>query len=440
MDLLNGKIKNIYFKYFAAAFGSAFIASIYSLVDLAMVGHYHGPIGTEAMVVASPMWNILYSLGILSGLGGAVLYSNEKGKGNDPNPMFSLSFAVTAVFSIVAWLGLIFFDTELMLFFGATEDNLALALQYVKPFKIAAPLLVFSQFLSAFLRNDNSPALATAAVLGGGIFNVFGDWLFIFGLDMGILGAGTASTMGVLITNLIMCSHFFSKKNTLKLSRIKNPLKGTLTLIITGAPSAFTDIAMGILNIVFNRQIIKYLDGNALSVYAVIVNISTFVQCCAYSVGQASQPIISINYGAKKPKRISEILRYAIFSSIAFAVFWTALVFLIPKGLIYLFMTPTEGVLAVAPPMLRVYALSFLLLPFNIFATYYFQAVMKPATSFIISLARGLVLSCALLFLLPSISPSLLWYAIPISELVTAVFAVFMMKASKRQGGLSSTV
>ena len=81
MDLLNGKIKSIYLKYFAAAFGSAFIASIYSLVDLAMVGHYHGPVGTAAMVVASPMWNILYSLGMLSGLGGAVLYSTEKGKG-----------------------------------------------------------------------------------------------------------------------------------------------------------------------------------------------------------------------------------------------------------------------------------------------------------------------------------------------------------------------
>lgn len=428
MDLLNGKIKNIYFKYFAAAFGSAFIASIYSLVDLAMVGHYHGPVGTAAMVVASPMWNILYSLGMLSGLGGAVLYSTAKGKGKSGNDIFTLSLVITAVFSAVAWLGLIFFDTELMYLFGATEENLELALLYVKPFKFAVPLLIFSQFLSAFLRNDNNPTLATAAVLGGGIINVIGDWIFVFVLDMGILGAGTASVTGMLVSDLIMCTHFFSKKNTLRLEKFSKAIKNTVSIIVTGAPSAFTDIAMGVLNIIFNHQIVRYLGDDALAVYAVIVNISTFVQCCAYSVGQASQPIISINYGASRTKRIAEILRYALISSAAFALFWTAIVFIIPNGFTYLFMTPTEGVLKVAPSILRAYSLSFLLLPFNIFATYYFQAVLKPGASFIISLARGLVLSSALLLLLPLIVPSLLWYAMLVCEVITALYVVFMMR------------
>jgi len=431
MDLLNGKIKNIYFKYFAAAFGSAFIASIYSLVDLAMVGHYHGPVGTAAMVVASPMWNILYSLGMLSGLGGAVLYSAAKGKGKSGNDIFTLSLVITAVFSAVAWLGLIFFDTELMYLFGATDENLGLALLYVKPFKFAVPLLIFSQFLSAFLRNDNNPTLATAAVLGGGIINVIGDWIFVFVLDMGILGAGTASVTGMLVSDLIMCTHFFSKKNTLRLEKFSKAIKNTVSIIVTGAPSAFTDIAMGILNIIFNHQIVRYLGDDALAVYAVIVNISTFVQCCAYSVGQASQPIISINYGASKPKRIAEILRYALISSAVFALFWTALVFIMPNSFTYLFMTPTEGVLRIAPSILRAYALSFLLLPFNIFATYYFQAVLKSGVSFIISLARGLVLSSALLLLLPLIMPSLLWYAMLLCEVITAVYVVFMMRRTK---------
>ena len=96
-------------------------------------------------------------------------------------------------------------------------------------------------------------------------------------------------------------------------------------------------------------------------------------------------------------------------------------------------MTPTQGVLSVAPAILRAYALSFLILPFNIFATYYFQAVMKPITSFIISLARGLVLSCALLFLLPALSPSLLWYAMLISEALTVFYVIIMMKKPNKR-------
>ena len=81
MDFLNGKIKTLYFKYLAAAFGSALVTSIYSIVDMAMVGKYHGPAGTAALAVVAPVWNIIYSLGLLMGMGGSVLFSTIRGKG-----------------------------------------------------------------------------------------------------------------------------------------------------------------------------------------------------------------------------------------------------------------------------------------------------------------------------------------------------------------------
>ena len=67
MDLLNGKIKPLYFKYLSAAFGSALISSIYGMVDMAMVGQYQGPDGTAALAVVAPVWNVIYSLGLLTG-------------------------------------------------------------------------------------------------------------------------------------------------------------------------------------------------------------------------------------------------------------------------------------------------------------------------------------------------------------------------------------
>ena len=73
MDFLSGKIKTIYFKYLSAAFGSALITSIYSIVDMAMVGQYHGPEGSAALAVVAPGWNIIYSFGLLMGIGGSVV-------------------------------------------------------------------------------------------------------------------------------------------------------------------------------------------------------------------------------------------------------------------------------------------------------------------------------------------------------------------------------
>ena len=80
MDFLNGKVRPIYLKYLSAAFGSALITSIYSIVDMAVVGQYQGPDGTAALAVVAPIWNIIYSLGLLMGIGGSVIYSISKGR------------------------------------------------------------------------------------------------------------------------------------------------------------------------------------------------------------------------------------------------------------------------------------------------------------------------------------------------------------------------
>lgn len=438
MDFLNGKIKNIYFKYLAAAFGSALITFIYSIVDMAMVGQYHGPEGSAALAVVAPIWNIIYSFGLLMGIGGSVLFSTIRGKSEghekQSNEYFTASVIGSIILAAVIWLVVIFFDQELFLLFGAQDNTLSLAREYVTPIKFAIPLFLFNQMLAAYLRNDKNPALATGAVLAGGIFNVFGDYFFVFTCDMGAYGAGLATAIGSAITFLVMLSHFFMKKNTLRLVR-PTRLPGKLKEIsVTGFSTFFIDVAMGILTILFNRQIMHYLGTNALAVYGVIVNISTFAQCCAYSVGQASQPIISTNFGANKGERIRQTLKYALGTTAFFSIFWTVLSLAIPNVFIRIFMTPTPEVLQIAPNIFRCYGISFLLLPLNIFSTYYFQALIKPKAAFIVSVARGLLISGIFIFLLPVITGAdSIWFAMPITEALVAIYVVYeMIKYTKQ--------
>ena len=194
MNFLTDKIRPIYFKYLAAAFGSALITSIYGVVDAAMVGQYQGPTGTAALAVVAPVWNIIYSLGLLTGIGGSVLLSTLRGQapGNEKrsNEYFTAAVLATAVLSLLSWAALILLDRQLLTLFGAEETPLARA--YLFSIKFVVPSFLFTQLMSAFLRNDGDPALATKAVLFGGVFNVFGDYFFVFTLDMGIMGAGNA--------------------------------------------------------------------------------------------------------------------------------------------------------------------------------------------------------------------------------------------------------
>ena len=169
---------------------------------------------------------------------------------------------------------------------------------------------------------------------------------------------------------------------------------------------------MGILTVLFNRQVLALLGENALAVYGVIINVSTMIQCCAYSFGQAAQPIISANYGAGQGKRIRDTLRYALETVAVFSLVLTGVCMAAPNLFVRIFMKPTAEVLQMAPAIIRTYALSFLLLPLNVFSTYYFQSLMRPGTAFLVSVARGAVLSGVLIYLLLAIfAADMIWYA-----------------------------
>ena len=189
MALLKGNVRQIYFRYLGAAFGSALISSIYGLVDSAMVGQYQGPEGTAALAIVAPVWNIIYSLGLLTGIGGSVLLSAARGAGRqkEGDEYFTAALAGTVFFAAVSWLAIAFFDAPLLRLFGARDALLPLAQQYLLPVKFVVPLFLFNQMLAAFLRNDGAPGLATAAVLAASVVSG------LTGLELdGWMGLGVA--------------------------------------------------------------------------------------------------------------------------------------------------------------------------------------------------------------------------------------------------------
>lgn len=163
MDILNDKVKPLYFRYLSSAFGSALISCIYGVVDMAMVGQYQGPDGSAALTVVAPVWDIIYSLGLLMGIGGSVIFSTRRGSRNDGSEQqyFSAALIGSVILALAAWAGLLLFERPLLCFFGADETLLGLAHSYLQPIKYVFPLFLFNQMLAAFLRNDGARGLWT---------------------------------------------------------------------------------------------------------------------------------------------------------------------------------------------------------------------------------------------------------------------------------------
>ena len=436
MDILKDQIKPLYFKYLVAASGSAMVASVFGMVDAMMVGQYHGPIGTAALAVFSPLWSIIYCLGLLSGIGGSVLFANHRGRGEEHHARqyFTLSVLYGILLSALAMVGIGLFQNQLFRFFGADDELLGLAKQYLKPILFAIPCCVFSNILSAYLRNDNNPTLATKAVVIGGVFNCIGDYVCVFVLDMGILGAGLATAAAQYVAIGVMLTHFASRKNTLRLVKPVAVLEKIGTISVTGFSTAVSDLALGIIGILFNRQIMKYLGSDALAVYGIITQVTAFGQCIAYGTGQAAQPIISQNYGAGQYHRIGECVKYSLYTCLGMGLVWLGAMLAFPVTIMNFFMDATPEVAAIAPKILRTYGLSYLLLPFNIFATYYFQAMIRPNLAMIASFARGVIISGSLIMLLPSVlGPDSIWYAMLTTEVFVALYGAYYMIRCGRQ-------
>ena len=434
MDILKDKIKPLYFKYLVAASGSAMVVSIFGLVDAMMVGQYHGPVGTAALAVFSPLWSVIYCLGLLAGIGGSVLFANQRGRGDEGEAQqyFTLTVLYGIALSVLAMVGIGVFQDPLFRLFGADEELLELAKLYLKPIWFAIPCCVFSNILSAYLRNDNNPTLATKAVVIGGIFNCVADYICVFTLDMGIFGAGLATSAAQFVAIGIMLTHFGRKQNTLRLVRPVGVLRKLGGISVTGFASAVSDLSLGIVGIFFNRQIMRYLGSDALSVYGIITQVTAFAQCIAYGTGQAAQPIISQNFGAGQHDRIRECTRYSLYSAWGMGLFWMGLMLVFPASITKLFMDVTPAVAEIAPGILRAYGLSYLILPFNIFVTYYFQAMMKPELSLTASVLRGVVVSGVLIMVLPALlGPGSIWYAMLVTEVVMAAWGIFCMRHHK---------
>lgn len=430
MDLLKDDIKKVYFKYLTASFGSVLITSVYSLVDMAMVGQYEGPAGAAALAVVAPVWNIIFGLGMLSGIGGSVLYGVARGRGNkeEADRSFSAAILFAVILALLAWAVIFFFTEELFFLFGADEAILPIALRYIEPIRYAVPFFVSTELLAAFLRNDNDPGRATVAVLSGGIFNIFGDWFFVFALDMGAFGAGLATAIGGGVSMCVALTHFVSRKNTLRLVRPTGFFRRAGKIISNGFSAFFNDVSMGIVTTLFNRQIMLYLGGGALAVYSAIMNTGVLVQCCAYAVGQSAQPVLSVNFGAMQRERIRKTLHCALFAALALGAVWMSIAVFCPNVVVRFFMKPTAEVLAMAPAIIRRYAPAFLLLPVNILSSYYFQSVMKAGIAFGVSVARGCVVSGALVMLLPMLLPAEeIFFAAPLTELLIAIPVLFLM-------------
>ncbi len=424
----------LFFSYLIPSVSATLVTSIYILADTMMIGKGVGAVGIAALNLMLPIFSVYIGTGILFGVGGSVLFSISKGRGEDRKAQeyFTVSVLLAVLASVFyMWLFTLFFD-PITLILGRNPGTEEYVREYGRFLKMTPAVFLFSSFLQAFVRNDSDPRRAMAGVIAGGVTNVFLDYLFIFRFQWGMGGAAFATVLGYGLTTSILCTHFLSGRNTLALVRVQSLGYKCREVVRHGFSSFLLEESSGIIMVIFNRQLLHYVGELGVVVYGIISNSALVVSSINNGISQAAQPILAVNYGAGQKKRVELAMKYASEAAAAAGIFFTITGLLFPGQITGFFVKAGPDIVDMAEKAVRIYFLSFLFLGLNMLCTTYLQCVMLPAKAMTICLLRGFVLSGILVLILPLIwGVNGIWAVMPVTELLTlAVSRAFQIKAS----------
>lgn len=434
--LTTENVSKLFFRYLLPAIMGTMVTSIYVLADTIIIGKGIGIDAMAALNIVLPLFNIFFGNGLLFGVGGSVLMSIARGRGDNKagecyyTVALILNIVSCALYTILFW---IFMD-PIARFLGATDVTMPYVKEYV-PYVIAGlSVFAFSTFLQTFVRNDGAPKLAMVAVVTGGILNVFLDILFVYPLHMGMAGASIASVIGSGITVTILLFHFRSKSCGLKFSLKGFSIKYVKQIFTNGFTSFLVEITSGIVMFVFNIQLLEYVGDIGVSMYGVICNTAIIVICLCNGINQAAQPIISTNHGAGLYERIEDVKKLGLKTAFLICSIPAIIGLMVPNVFTYIFLNPNEEILALSPIAIRTYFIGFFVMGINMFIVGYFQSIVKPALSLILCLLRGCILSIVFVTVLaPLFGVIGIWASVPLGEFVTLFIALYFLKKNRKE-------
>lgn len=436
MNLTQDRVSKLFKKYLIPSLTSAAAISIFGLVDMLAIGQGVGADGVAAFSIITPLFGVTSFLGVFLGIGGSVPMGIAKGekKEEKSNAFFTSSFLLMMIFSVFLWAVFFFFSDEIYTLFGANERLMPYVKDYGNWFIGFLPVFFFSIYLAFIIRCDGAPGLTMFAVILSGLFNVLGDWFLVFVCDMGMAGAAIATVAGNAVQVLIYVGYFFTKKCELKFVKPYHILKAFRKTIAAGFSTGFIDIAYITLTILLNNLVLKYGNETDLAVFGVAFTCSSMIQRLYCGVGQAIQPIVSENYGAGQPGRILETLKLSVISELIMGVISTIIGILFPIQIVKIFMEISPEIADVTPSIIRPFFISLLVMGVNMFATYYFQSIMRSVLATVIAMLRDILLSGLLVIILPIwFGLDGIWWGMVLTEIIVFVItAIYLVTSSKK--------
>ena len=410
------------------------INMLYNIVDRIYIGHMpgDGSLALTGVGVCMPLIMLVSAFAALVSSGGAPRASIFMGKQDNESAEKTLGncFSLQVIVSLILTMVLLIWNEELLLAFGASENTIGYATDYMSIYAIGTLFVQMTLGMNTFITAQGFTTISMLSVLIGAVCNIALDPLFIFGLNMGVKGAALATILSQAISCVWVIIFLCSKKTKLRIRKKNMRLQGKIILpcIALGAAAFIMQASESVISICFNSSLLRYGGDIAVGAMTIMVSVMQFAMLPLQGIAQGAQPITSYNYGARNADRVKKTFCLLLITCMTYSIALWAAVMLFPKVFVGIF-TPDKALIDFAAPMLRIYLGGVCVFGIQIACQMTFTSLGKAANSIIVAVVRKFVLLLPLIYIMPHIIADQtkgVYMAEPVADIIAVTFTAIL--------------
>lgn len=322
----NEQIGRLMKRYAIPCIISLLVAALYNIVDQIFIANasYLGSFGNAANTVVYPLTVVALAVAVMIGDGCCAFVSISLGKGETAFAKRSVGCSVfmTIVMSLIITAAYIIFSDSIIAMFGGTvnEDTFRLSKEYFFYISLGIPFYMFGQSMNPIIRADGNPKFAMVSTLAGAIVNIILDPIFIFGFEIGMMGAAVATVIGQIVTAILSVWYLLNMKIVRPAgSDYKPDLKICKETLLLGLTSFLSQISLVAAMAAINNMVRKYgavdqIFGQEqyaqipMAVVGIVMKFFQIIISAVIGMAAGCIPIVGYNMGAGKKSRVKELL------------------------------------------------------------------------------------------------------------------------------------
>ncbi len=381
---------------------SMMVTNVYNLVDTAFVGQL-GNSASGAVGIVFGFMAVLQAIGFMFGNGSGSIISRLLGAKNNEqaSKIASTGFFFTLLFGAVVAIISAFVLKPLVMLLGSTETISPYAQTYISYILVAAPFITASFTMNNLLRYEGKATLGMIGLIVGAVLNIAGDPILMFGLNMGIAGAGLSTCISQIIGFFVLLSMFLLHKTQCRLSVKLIVPKFLPEIIGTGLPSLLRQGLNSLSTVVLNNCAAVYGDA-AVAAMSIVSRVIFFTFSFALGVGQGFQPVCGFNYGAKKYDRLKTAFYFSVMLAEIIVIVMSVGLILFPGEIVRIF-RDDNTVMEIGSRALVLQGIAQLFLPFCMITEMALQSVGKKLGASVLSTLRNGLFFIPLLLILSNV-------------------------------------